>query len=156
MTPGGAPPLGGSFADRAFAAAAEAYAGVPDRWEGAVQAAIAALFDFLVDQPAQTRACVVGECGAGPDALARRDEVLDRFADLLLPGFEAARKPPPPVVAEAIAGGIYELVRSHVLARRLDELPDATPDATVVALTPFLGAADAIQLASTKNVQATR
>ncbi len=149
-------PPGETFADQAFAAAATAYAATPHGWERAVQAAISALFEFLVDQPAQTSACVVGEQGAGRDALARRDQLIDRFAALLRPGFDAAARPPPPVVAEAIGGGIYELVRSYVLERRLDRLPEAIPDATIVALSPFLGPADALEIAHAKNVQAAR
>jgi len=156
MTRGGARPPGESFADQAFAAAADAYAATPHGWERAVQSAIAALFEFLVTHPARTTACVAGESGAGPDALARRDRLIDRFAGLLRPGFAAADRPPPPVVAEAIGGGIYELVRSHVLERRLDQLPAAIPDATVVALSPFLGPAEALEVARAKNVQVVR
>lgn len=147
MTAGGARPPGASFADQAFAAAAEAYAATPQGWERAVRSAIVALFEFLVDQPARTSACVAGEGGAGRDALARRDQLIDRFLTLLRPGFAAADRPPPPVVAEAIGGGIYDLVRSHVVERRLDRLAEAIPDATVVALSPFLGPAEALEVA---------
>jgi hypothetical protein len=156
MTAGGARPPGDSFADQAFAAAAAAYAATPQGWERAVRAAIAALFEFLVDRPTQTSACVAGEHAAGQDALARRDQLIDRFVTLLRPGFAAADRSPPPVVAEAIGGGIYELVRSHVLERRLDRLTEAIPDATVVALSPFLGPADALEVAHATNVQAAR
>lgn len=130
-----------SFADHAFEAASYAYRDSPDGWEHAIHAAIAALFAFLASRPAQTQACVVGACGAGSGALAHRERTIDRFTDLLRPGFAMAAAPPPPaVVAEGIGGGIYELVRSHVLERRLDELPDATSNAAIIALSPFLGA----------------
>jgi hypothetical protein len=140
MTSGDTPGPRSSFVDDAFAVTAAAYAREPGGWENAVQAAIGQLFDFLASRPAQTNACIVDHCGAGLDALAHRDRVLDRFVELLRPGLAAAATPPPPVVAEAIAGGIYELVRGHVLERRLDELPAAVPDATVVVLSPFTGA----------------
>lgn len=156
MTAGGARPPSGSFADQAYAVTADAYARTPQSWERSVQAAIACLFDFLADRAPQTKACIVDDCGAGPEALARLDLAIDRFTQLLRPGFDVAASPPPAVVAEAIGGGIYELVRSHVLERRLQELPMAVPDATVVALSPFLGADAAIELASSTNVQASR
>jgi hypothetical protein len=154
MTPGGAWPPGESYADQAFAVAAGAYAATPQSWELAVHAAIAALFEFLADRPAETTACIADECGAGPAALARRDRAIDRFAELLQPGFAAAQTPPP-VVAEAIAGGVYELVRNYVLERQLDLLPDAAADATVVALAPFMGVRGAIELV-TRIVQISR
>jgi len=146
MTTGDMSPPGGSFADEAFATAVNAYAGAPDGWEVAVQSAIASLFDFLAGRPDQTTACIVADCGVGPEALARRDKVIDRFVELLRPGFAASATPPPPVVAEAIGGGIYELVRSHVLERRLEDLPGAVPDATIVALSPFMGMDGALAL----------
>jgi hypothetical protein len=139
-----------SFVDEAFAAAADAYARAPGSWELAVQAAIAGLFDFLAGRPDQTKACIVDDCGAGPEALARRDRTIDRFVELLGPGFASAPSPQP-VVAEAIGGGVYELIRSHVLERRLVDLPDAAPNATVVVLAPFIGASGAIELASSAN-----
>ncbi len=139
MTTGGTAPRGGSFADAAFAATATAYAGAPGGWEIAIQSAIGGLFGFLAERPDQTTACLAADCGAGRDALRQRDETIARFVELLRPGFAASAAPPPPVVAEAIGGGIYELVRSHVLERRLEDLPGAVPNATIVALSPFMG-----------------
>jgi hypothetical protein len=139
-------PGAGSFADEAFTTTASAYASASGGWEVAIQSAIGSLFDFLAGRPDQTTACIVADCGAGPEALARRDRVIDRFVELLRPGFAASTTPPPPVIAEAIGGGIYELIRSHVLERRLDELPGAVPNATIVALSPFMGMDDALAL----------
>jgi len=152
----GREPTGESFADEAYAVTVDAYGRSPDRWERAVPAAIARLFGFLADRADQTKECILADHGAGSTALARRDRVIARFTALLEPGFEAAEVPPPPVVAEAIGGGIYELVRSHVLERRLQELPAAVPSATVVVLTPFMGSDRANELARSENVQAAR
>ena len=143
MTPAdGAPAVeGASFADRAFAVTAEAYADTAGGWELSIQAAIAALFDFLAERPGETNACVLADReGSGRDTLAHRDRTIERFVELLRPGFAAAPMPPPPVVGDAIGGGIYALVRCHVLERRRDELPAAASDAAFVALSPFMGA----------------
>lgn len=156
MSVAGSSPLADTFADQAFSATAEAYTSASGSWEQAVHAAIAALFAFLAARAPQTSACVVAEYGTGQDALASRDRTITRFVELLQPGFEARTPAPPPVVGEAIGGGIYELVRSHALERRLDELPEAVPDATIVALSPFIGATEAIDLAARTNVQASR
>lgn len=140
MTPsdGAAAVEGASFADQAFAVATEAYAGAAGNWELSVQAAIVALFDFLAERPDQMNACVLADCERpSREMLARRERTIERFTELLRPGFAAAPVPPPPVVSEAIGGGIYELVRGHVLECRLDELPAAAADATFVALSPF-------------------
>jgi hypothetical protein len=137
-----------SFADEAFAAAASAYADARESWELAIRAGIAGLFGFLAARPQQTSACIVGGLRGGPGALAGQDRLIERFAELLAPGFDVAPTPPPPIVTEAIGGGIYAIVRGYVLERRLDELPAAAPDATFVALSPFLGSANAVELAN--------
>jgi hypothetical protein len=155
MTLGDGWPPADSFADQAFAVAAAAYARTPDSWELAVGAAITDLFGFLSSRPAQTRSCVGDDQeAASPMALARRDAVVARFTTLLRPGFSRGSSPPP-VVAEAVGGGIYELVRGYALERRLEELPAAVPDATVVVLSPFLGPDGAFEIAEGASVRAS-
>jgi hypothetical protein len=156
MTAGGALHPPDSFADQAWAATADAYSRTPDSWELAVREAITGLFGFLALRPEETEACIVGTCGTGSHALAYRDRVIERFTSLLEPGFAAAATPPPAVVAEAIGGGIYEIVRDHVLERRVDLLPQAAPDAALVALAPFMGTREAIDLASATKAQTRR
>ncbi len=155
MTPNGAGHPAGSLEDEAFAATAEAYAGEAGGWERAVQVALARLFAFLAANPTRTTACIVGAHGAGSTALAQRDRAVARFTALLSQGF-AQTGAPPPLVAEAIGGGVYEIVRGHVLERRLSQLPAAVPEATVVTLAPLIGSTRAAKLARTENAQTTR
>jgi hypothetical protein len=143
---------GDSFADEAYAVTAAAYARAPGEWEAAVREAIAGLFGFLSGQAGQTKACVAGEHAHGLQAIASRDREIERFVALLQQGYEGPSSPPA-VVAEAIGGGIYEIVRSHALDRRLDELPASAPAATVIALSPFVGSERANAVAATGRVQ---
>jgi hypothetical protein len=155
VAPSGQP--GERFVDRAFRAAADAYVACPASWERATRSALAELLAFLARQPEQTETCVAISPGDHPAALVRRDEVVERFAALLRPGFGIPPQPPPSVVAEAIGGGILELIRIHVEERRVEELPDALPSATVLALTPFVGPERAEQLAAgERRVRASR
>lgn len=148
---------GGSFADEAFAVTLDAYRSAPS-WELGTRAAIRCLFEFLAEHADRTEACVATAATAEPEALRRRDRLIARFAELLQPGFDRAPsgRRPPAMVGEAIGGGIYELVRSYAVELRLTDLPTAAPDATVVALAPFVGAADAAELAAPANVQVKR
>lgn len=151
-------PFGGpSFSDQAFTVAADAYARTTGSWERAVFAAIDTLFQFLADNPRQTTICIVDEeQGASEAALDRRDADIDRFLPLLEPGFVAADPRPPWVVAEAIGGSIYEMVRGHVQLERLDLLPDSSPDATAMALVPFMGVKPAIKFATETAMETNR
>lgn len=137
-----------TFADQAFTAAADAYMRTPGNWEQAIQAALAGLFEFLAAAPEPTRACVVEALHSGRPGLERRDRLLARFAEFLEPGYTESADPPADVVAEAVSGGVYELIRTHVVERRIDELPEALPAATVIALSPFVGSSEAERLAA--------
>ena len=136
------------FADRAFRVTVDAYVASAARWERAIPSALAGLLAFLAAQPEQTRTCIAVAPGEHPAALARRDQIVERFVTLLRPGFAIPAKPPPAVVAEAIGGGILELIRIHAEERRLEDLPSALPNATLIALTPFVGPEHAEQLAA--------
>lgn len=135
-------------ADQAFAAAADAFASSPGGWPESVHAALARLLEFLAGSPAMTRMFAVEALHTGAPALTRLDRALDRFAELFEPGYELADPPPPPVTTEAVSGSVFELVRGHAAEHRLEELPLALPTATVVTLTPFVGAAEAERIAA--------
>lgn len=140
-----------AFADQAFTAAADAYMRTPGNWELAVQAALAGLFEFLAAAPERTRACVVDALYSGRPGLERRDRLLERFSEFLEPGYAQSVDPPPDVVAEAVSGGVYELIRTHVVERRTERLLEALPAATVIALSPFVGSKEAERLAAASN-----
>lgn len=135
-------------AEQAFTASADVYVQTLGSWAEAVHAALAQLLDFLAGSPELTRMCIVETLHAGSPALERRDLVLDRFADFLEPGYAESADPPPEVVSEAISGGVYELIRVHAVERRVEALPRSLPEATVIALSPFVGSEEAERLAS--------
>ena len=90
------------------------------------------------------RACRVVVSGRRAGVASRRA----RFTDFLEPGYAQSPSPPPEVVSEAISGGVYELIRAYAVEGRLHELPESLPEATVIALSPFVGSAEAERLAA--------
>lgn len=135
-------------AEQAYTASADAFMRTPGSWAEAVHAALAQLLGFLAGSPELTRMCIVEALYAGSPALERRDRALARFADFLEPGYAESADPPPVVVSEAISGGVYELIRAHAVERRVETLPRSLPQATVIALSPFVGNAEAERLAA--------
>ncbi len=136
-----------SGAEQAFAAFATAYARTPGTWADGIQAALASLLDFLDGSPALTRLCFVDALHAGPAALERRDRALDRFAQLLERAAADSATPRPDVVSEAVAGGVFEVLRARALQNG-GALSEALPEITVIALAPFLGNDEAARRAA--------
>jgi AcrR family transcriptional regulator len=117
----------------------DAYQTHEDDWPLAVSAGLRALIDYLASEPAHAHLSVVDTFAASPDALDIREKALAAFAAYLRRGYELAGDVPR-VAAEAIAGGIWQVLHNYIADDRVAELPDAAPDLVYFALTPFLGA----------------
>lgn len=118
-----------AFAELCSGRVAAAYGDAPS-WRQGIRSAFAALLSALAAEPDFARLAVVEILAAGPAGIARRDATLQRFVDFI----EDARTragdaaaPPSELVAQAIAGGIHELVYGQLVrgeAERLPELAD--------------------------------
>ncbi len=108
--------------------AAERSQGQP--WEARVEAVVVAYLEAMAARPELTRTFLVEILGAGPQALARRREALDRFADELVAFAAELRRDEPrlrPIsrpLATAVVGGINELVLSAAEHGRAGELAE--------------------------------
>ena len=100
-----------------------------DGWEARILASVRAYLQALAAEPVVARVFIVEILTAGPAALARRREVLRRFAshiqslvgDAIVHGAPAA--PLSDRAALALVGGIHELVLAALEEDRGAELP---------------------------------
>jgi AcrR family transcriptional regulator len=114
---------------------------------GRLSAAIGALLDYFAQNPADADMCLVAVMGAGPDAVDRRNEALEKFAGLIRHAVDhelPKRNRPPELVAEAIVGGVYEILYARVLQGHANQLPQLLPDLMYSVLQPYLGREQAI------------
>jgi len=95
-----------------------------------LRAGIAAYLEFTAGEPELARMCIVEVLAAGPRAMARRNQAMRMFADIiedniheLMPGCRRAG-----LAAETIVGGIHEVVFNRIISDRLDELPGLADD----------------------------
>jgi AcrR family transcriptional regulator len=95
-----------------------------------LRAGISAYLQFLANEPEFARTCIVEVLAVGPRALARRNQAMRLFTEIvednireLIPDFPRAA-----ITAETIVGGIHEVVFNRILANRTDELPDLAED----------------------------
>ena len=95
-----------------------------------LRAGLGAFLQFLASDPELARMCIVEVLAAGPRAIARRNETMRMFAEIiedniheLIPSCQR-----PALTAETIVGGIHEVVFSRILADRTGELPGLAGD----------------------------
>lgn len=112
-----------------------------DGFPAALRDGLAAFLQFLADEPRYADLLIVEVLAAGPGPIARRNEVLNAFAELVRQGAEAlpTRRHPPALAAETVVGGINEVVFSRVLEGRTSELPSLIGDLSYSLMLPFLG-----------------
>jgi AcrR family transcriptional regulator len=110
-------------------------------FNGRVRASLEAFLSFVASEPAFGDMCLVEVLAAGPAALERRNNAIKGFMAIVeataeeLP--EAQR--PPPLTAETVIGGIYEVVYARIVRGQAHELLDLLPDIIYSALLPYVG-----------------
>jgi AcrR family transcriptional regulator len=136
-------------AEQAFSTAAEAFMSTPGTWAEAIHTALAALLDYSAQTPTFGRLAHEALLHGGERAVAARDRALDLFMEFLEPGYAIAGEPDAPrTPSHMIAGAVYELLHRHVVDDRLEELPNALPEITLIVLSPFVGRGEATRIAS--------
>jgi len=114
-------------------------------WQERIRAAADAYLTQLAQQPALTSTYLMEIRAAGPDALALRRAVIQRFAEMIraLVYEERANdpelRPMSRTMAIAVVGGINELMHMAVEEQRVHELADLT-DAAVELICAVLTA----------------
>ncbi|HET6509921.1 MAG TPA: TetR/AcrR family transcriptional regulator [Baekduia sp.] len=124
-----------------------------------IEACLRALLKHFSERPSYADMCLVQVMSAGPDAVDRRNDALRRFAALICGVAEEEipkRGRPPEIIAEAIVGGIYEILYARVLNGRIDKLPELLPDLMYSALLPYVGPDQAIEQQRRLRRQLTR
>jgi AcrR family transcriptional regulator len=101
-----------------------------------LRAGIGEFLQFLAAGPELARMCIVEVLAAGPRVIARRNDAMRMFAEIIEENIHelvpSCRRPA--LTAETIVGGIHEAVFSRILADRIDELPGLADDLLVAIL----------------------
>jgi AcrR family transcriptional regulator len=108
---------------RVSAIAAQAYT-AESGWRERVRAGLLALLNFMDEQPALARICVVEAMGAGPRVLEQRARVIERLKRVVAEGEPAGGRRSRPrrgqaadIALEAVVGGAFTVVHSRLLAQ---------------------------------------
>jgi AcrR family transcriptional regulator len=126
---------------QALRVTAEAYDAREAEWHEGVAAGIHALTEFVCSEPAHAHLTLVDTFGASPAAIEIRQSALGAFSDYLHPGFAhaPAEIDVPEIAAEAVTGGIWQILHHYIEHERMHELGAAAPQLVYLTLNPFTG-----------------
>jgi DNA-binding MarR family transcriptional regulator len=117
-------------------------------WRGRIRASLAALLQFLDDQPAMGRLLVVEILGAGPGGLERRARVFAQIVWAIDQGRTEVKpgKLLPPLTAEGVVGAVFSVIHTRMgslslsQGREGDSLLQLTGPLMNMIVLPYLGA----------------
>jgi AcrR family transcriptional regulator len=130
---------------RLFDEVRRAYSAGEGPWPDRIAAGLEALVQVCASDPELARVAVVDVLAAGQPALERRNAALRAFAAFFEPGTAIlpADMAGTDLLAQAVVGGLYEVLYSHVADGRTTCLPRIVPDFVYCALVPYVGHAQA-------------
>ena len=110
-------------------------------WQGKLRAGLGALLEALDEEPDIGRALIVEVHAAGPEALAKRTEVMARitaFVDLARAEAEESESPPS-IAPEGIVAGIHAVIHSRLATGANDGFRELLPEFMYFAVLPYFG-----------------
>jgi AcrR family transcriptional regulator len=117
-------------------------------WPAAIHASLWTLLELIAAAPELARLAFVEIGATGASGRERAWERLESFGALLDPGFALVADPPPRVVGDMIAAGVWGVIEAHVTRGASEELRALTPQLSYFALAPFVGRSEASRIAS--------
>jgi AcrR family transcriptional regulator len=109
-------------------------------WRERLRLGLAALLEFVDEDPDAARAAIVEARASSPAGLRRRDEVLDGFAaciDSL--AREELADPPSAVAAAGVVGGVESVLYARLQKGALEDLDSLLPSLMYFAVLAYAG-----------------
>jgi AcrR family transcriptional regulator/DNA-binding MarR family transcriptional regulator len=123
---------------------------VAARWLEQVRAGLAALLEFLDDEPGLGGLCVVDTLSACPAALRRRAEIIRAFVDTVDAGRKEAKAglAPTRLTAEGVVGGVLAVLYSRFAEQDPKPMLRLLNPLMAMIMLPYLGPAAAAKEAA--------
>lgn len=109
-------------------------------WRERLRGALIGLLRFLDEQAQVGRALLVEVHAAGPRAVARRTEAMERAAALMDLARGECDGGAPAISAEAVVAGILAVLHTRLAAEQKGGFEDLLPEMMYLAVLPYFGA----------------
>ena len=109
-------------------------------WRSQLRGALSGLLSFLDEQPAIGRALLVEVHAAGPRAVEKRTEAMERAVQMMDLAREESDGSAPAISAEAVVAGILAVLHSRLAAQQTEGFARLLPELMYLAVLPYFGA----------------
>ena len=124
-------------------------AGELEEWPDRVRAGLTAFLEYVTEEPALARTCMVEALSAGAAAVERYEKSQQAFVSLFKLGRDVSPHGTelPETLEEAVVGGVFWIVYHRLAVGEVAAIPELLPELVEFALTPYLGAEAAREVA---------
>jgi AcrR family transcriptional regulator len=109
-------------------------------WRGQLRGALTGLLRFIEEQPEVGRALLVEVHAAGPRAIGKRTEMMQRAAASMDRAREESDGAAPAIAAEAVVAGILAVLHTRLAAEETADFQRLLPELMYLAVLPYFGA----------------
>jgi AcrR family transcriptional regulator len=136
------------YAMSAALARVVAAAGEIDNWAEQVCAGVTAFLEYVAEEPALARTCMVEALAAGPAAVRYYEESQQAFVSLFRLGRDASPhgEKLPETLEEALIGGVFWILYQRLTGPQAAKVAELMPELTEFILTPYLGSEAAAEI----------
>lgn len=110
-----------------------------ETWRGQLRGALIGLLGFLDANPTVGKALLVEVHAAGPQAVAKRTEVMERAMAMVDMAREEGDGIAPAISAEAVVAGILAVLHTRLSASQTSGFAELLPELMYLAVLPFFG-----------------
>lgn len=108
-------------------------------WRGQLRGALFGLLAFLEEQPAVGRAVLVEVHAAGPRAVEKRTEAMERAVMMMDLAREESTGTAPEISAEAVVAGILAVLHTRLSGDQTSDFMRLLPELMYLAVLPYFG-----------------
>jgi AcrR family transcriptional regulator len=108
-------------------------------WRGQLRGSLAGLLNFLDEQPGVGRALLVEVHAAGPAAVERRAEAMQRAAQMMDRARAESNAAAPAISAEAVVAGILAVLHARLSSEKKSGFGLLLPELMYLAVLPYFG-----------------
>jgi AcrR family transcriptional regulator len=114
---------------------------VDSPWEEQAIAVLRALLDLITEEPHAARIALVEVQTAGPESLARYENLLESLTPMLKKARRLSTRGPelPETFEDATMAGVAWLLQQRLVAGELDDLDDLKVDLVGILVEPYVG-----------------
>lgn len=132
--------------------------GTHQSWPHRVRAGLAAFLEYVAEEPALAKTCIVEALAVSPASVGYYEESQQTFVSLFRLGRDVSsqKEELPETFEEAIVGGVFWIIYQRLVTAEAETITEVLPQLVEFVLAPYLGAEAAREISQANDPEGAR